>query len=121
MNSRPITVYPAEVRIGGSVWPKAKVRVNTAGDRIQVWVESTDYPRRPICIVDSSIVATLDDYDMYAQLSRRRGSWMIDNDVLLEVQAAAGCGCGSVLQQIPQWDKSSQQQHRRPTVTSPIG
>lgn len=117
---RPLSIYPCEAKVGGSVWPRANVRANSAGNRIQVWVESNDFPKRPVCVIDSPIEATLDNYNQYAPLSQRYGSWMIANNMLLEVQGAGGCGCGSPLQQLPQWSADSQQMYTRAPIVTKV-
>ena len=102
-------IYPAKVRLGQRVWPKARVRTDATEQRIQVWVSARAYPHRPVCIIDEPIMSVVEPYNKWARMRDRTAQWDLE-DGRLEVLALPGCGCSSSLKTLPSMTAENQAQ-----------
>jgi hypothetical protein len=101
-------IYPAKVRIGHKEWPKARVRVDQTGQRLQLWVSSQMYPHRPTCILDEPIVETPVPFNKWAPIKHRTATFVVGTGAQVDVRALNGCGCGDPLKSLPRWRPESQ-------------
>jgi hypothetical protein len=101
-------IYPAKVVIGHKEWPKARVRVDQTGQRLQVWINAPGYPHRPICILDESVVGTPVAYNKWAPIKHREAQYLLGSGAQVDVRALNGCGCGDPLKSLPRWRPESQ-------------
>jgi len=110
-------IFPARVAIlPGATYPKARVRTNSTESRIQVWINETAFPHRPVCVVDAPIVSTETAYNQWAPMRDRHARWLVtmgapgeDIAYVIEASALGGCGCGDPLRSLPAWSKTTQQ------------